>query len=77
MTGQWNRVPMEATPASRMLCERAKKIASGLGISLDAVAWGGASDANIAAHAGAATVDGFGPVGDWLLFPSTPWKIDW
>ena len=70
VTGQWNRTPMEATPASRELCERAKNLAAGLGIELDAVAWGGASDANIAAHAGAATLDGFGPVGEGAHQPT-------
>jgi glutamate carboxypeptidase len=70
VTGQWNRTPMEATPASRELCERARHLAAGLGIKLDAVAWGGASDANIAAHAGAATLDGFGPLGDGAHQPT-------
>ena len=63
VTGRWNRPPMEASTASLELFARARGIARGLGLSVEAVRWGGASDANFAAAVGAATVDGFGPVG--------------
>jgi glutamate carboxypeptidase len=62
--GQWNRPPMESTPASLALFHRAKDIGAGLGLELDWVAWGGSSDANLAAITGTPTMDGLGPVGD-------------
>lgn len=70
ITGRWNRPPMEASAASMELFARARTIARGLGLSLEAVRWGGASDANFAAAAGAATIDGFGPVGEGAHRPT-------
>ncbi len=64
ITGRWNRPPMEATPASLALLERARRIGGGLGLAIEGVRWGGSSDANFPAAAGAATVDGFGPTGE-------------
>lgn len=63
ITGQWNRPPMEVSAAALELFDRAQRIGAGLGLELDRAAWGGSSDANFAAAAGAATIDGFGPVG--------------
>lgn len=63
ITGRWNRPPMEASAASMELFARARDIAVGLGQSVEPVRWGGASDANFAAATGAATIDGFGPMG--------------
>lgn len=63
LEGGWNRPPMEATPLSLALFERARGVAGGLGLDVAPVAWGGSSDANLAAAAGAPTVDGFGPEG--------------
>lgn len=62
--GAWNRPPMEPTPAASELFARAREVGSTLGLELDQVAWGGSSDGNLAAAAGAATLDGLGPVGD-------------
>jgi glutamate carboxypeptidase len=62
--GRWNRPPMEPSPASIELFERARRIGTELGLSLERVAWGGSSDANLTAAAGVPTVDGLGPVGD-------------
>jgi len=76
VAGQWNRAPMEATAASRELCALARARAADLGIELDAVAWGGASDANIAAQAGAATLDGFGPLGEGAHQPGESIVVD-
>jgi glutamate carboxypeptidase len=64
ITGRWNRPPMEASQASLELFARARSIAVGLGQTVEAVRWGGSSDANFAAAAGAATIDGFGPAGE-------------
>ena len=54
----------------------ARSLASDLGLTLDAVAWDGASDANIAAHAGAATLDGFGPLGEGAHQPTESIVVD-
>jgi glutamate carboxypeptidase len=64
ITGRWNRPPMEASPSSMQLFERARGVAETLGLSVEGVRWGGASDANFAASEGAATIDGFGPPGE-------------
>jgi glutamate carboxypeptidase len=76
ITGRWNRPPMEASTASMELFARARDIAGGLGQSVEAVRWGGASDANFAAAAGAATIDGFGPAGEGAHQPTENIVID-
>lgn len=61
--GSFGRMPMEPTPASRRLWERAQRAADALGIALDEGRSGGVSDANtISQHA--PTLDGLGAVGD-------------
>jgi glutamate carboxypeptidase len=70
ISGQWNRPPMEATVASREFFERARGIGAQLGLDIEGVAWGGASDANFAAAMGAATLDGFGPIGEGAHEPT-------
>jgi glutamate carboxypeptidase len=62
--GGWNRPPMEASPAATELFERARALGKDLGLDLEAIRWGGSSDANLAASVGAATIDGFGPSGE-------------
>jgi len=62
--GRWNRPPMEASAGATALFERAREVARNLGIALEAVRWGGSSDANLAAAVGAATIDGLGPSGE-------------
>jgi len=62
--GGWNRPPMESSPASIELFQRTREIGSDLGLDLERVAWGGSSDANLAAAVGVPTMDGLGPVGD-------------
>ncbi|HSN53086.1 MAG TPA: M20/M25/M40 family metallo-hydrolase [Candidatus Sulfomarinibacteraceae bacterium] len=62
--GGWNRPPMEATPESMALFERARRIGVGLGLDLRAARWGGSSDGNLTAAAGTPTLDGLGPVGE-------------
>jgi len=61
--GGWNRPPMEPTAASMALYRRARDIARRLGLDPPAVRWGGSSDANLIAAAGAPCVDGFGAIG--------------
>ncbi|WP_200913413.1 M20/M25/M40 family metallo-hydrolase [Frigoribacterium sp. Leaf263] len=63
VTGGWNRPPMERTPPTAALYERAARVASGLGFELREVSVGGASDGNFAAALGCAVLDGVGGVG--------------
>jgi glutamate carboxypeptidase len=55
--------PMEKTPATSELTERAKAFAVELGFELRDAATGGASDANPVAGMGIPTLDGLGPIG--------------
>ena len=64
LSGGWNRPPMEKTPTSFAVFERARAIGADLGLDLQWVRWGGSSDGNLTAAAGTPTVDGLGPVGE-------------
>jgi glutamate carboxypeptidase len=64
LAGGWNRPPMEMSPASLAIFERARAIGESLGLDLKWVRWGGSSDANLTAAVGTPTVDGLGPVGE-------------
>lgn len=61
--GEFDRPPLEPTPASEALYARAKGIAAELGFALGAARVGGASDGNLTAAAGVPTLDGLGPNG--------------
>ncbi len=61
--GSFDRPPMEPTPSSRALYEKARVVASGLGFELGSARVGGASDGNLTAAAGITTLDGLGPLG--------------
>jgi glutamate carboxypeptidase len=63
VTGGMNRPPMERTPATAELYERAGRIAASLGFELGETATGGASDGNFCAAAGVPVLDGLGAVG--------------
>ena len=63
LEGGLNRPPMESTPESLRIHERAGRIAGRLGFELPAVRVGGASDGNLTAAAGIPTLDGLGPAG--------------
>jgi glutamate carboxypeptidase len=58
--------PMEKTKASEKLFLRAREIAAGLDLALEAGRTGGGSDASFAAGMGIPTLDGLGPDGDGL-----------
>lgn len=62
-SGGFNRPPMERTPQSIVLFERARALAAGLGITLAEGATGGGSDGNFTAAAGVPTLDGLGAPG--------------
>ena len=61
--GGMDRPPLEPTPASLALYERARAVAETLGFALEAARVGGASDGNFTAAAGIPTLDGLGPRG--------------
>jgi glutamate carboxypeptidase len=63
VTGGLNRPPMEETPASRRLYERARAIAADEGFELPAGGTGGGSDGNFTAALGVPTLDGLGAIG--------------
>ncbi len=61
--------PMEFSPASRLLFNQAREIASSLGMDLIPGRSGGGSDASIAAHLGLPCLDGLGPEGEGMHAP--------
>ncbi|MFA9400238.1 MAG: M20 family metallopeptidase [Acidobacteriota bacterium] len=61
--GEFGRPPLEMTPRNRRLWERARLVASDLGLEIEDAQVGGASDGNLTSpHT--ATLDGLGAVGD-------------
>ncbi len=63
VTGGFRRVPMERTARNAELWERAAEAAAELGIPVEEVSVGGASDGNLTSlHT--ATLDGLGPIGE-------------
>jgi glutamate carboxypeptidase len=64
ITGGLNRPPMERTPAIAKLFDRARKLATDLGVTLEESATGGGSDGNFTAALGVPTLDGLGAVGE-------------
>lgn len=63
LSGGVSRPPMEPTPASEALAQRAQALARELGFTLGATRVGGASDGNFTAACGCPTLDGLGAVG--------------
>jgi glutamate carboxypeptidase len=64
VSGGFNRPPMERTARTAALFERARRLATPLGIKLTETAVGGGSDGNFTAALGVPTLDGLGAVGD-------------
>jgi glutamate carboxypeptidase len=64
VTGGINRPPMERTPGTVRLFEKAQALARELGFPLGEAATGGASDGNFTAALGIPTLDGMGAVGE-------------
>jgi glutamate carboxypeptidase len=74
--------PMEKTPATARLAERATEIARELGFEVADASTGGASDANAVAGIGIPVLDGLGPIGgddhapsEWLDLSSVPQRV--
>lgn len=59
----FNRPPMNLTPASEPFVELAREVAAERGLELQALAVGGASDANFIAALGLPVIDGLGGIG--------------
>jgi glutamate carboxypeptidase len=64
VTGGINRPPMERTPATVKLFQRARALAREIGLELEEAATGGASDGNFTSALGVPTLDGMGAVGE-------------
>ncbi len=64
VTGGINRPPMQRTRGTVRLFQRARALASELGIELEEAATGGASDGNFTSALGVPTLDGMGAVGE-------------
>lgn len=62
--GGLNRPPMERTPATVKLFQRAQRLAAEIGIPLEEAATGGGSDGNFTSAMGVPTLDGMGAVGE-------------
>ena len=63
LQGGINRGPLERTEASARMFATARRLAAGLGFTIDEKSTGGGSDGNITAAAGCPTLDGLGPDG--------------
>ncbi|MET8365264.1 MULTISPECIES: M20 family metallopeptidase [unclassified Micromonospora] len=68
--------PWEPSPVDRRLTELAAKVGAGLGVPVSHTATGGCADANLLAEAGAAVLDGLGPVGGADHSPSEWLDLD-
>lgn len=82
LSGGLNRPPMEPTPESLALFERAQAIAKALGLSLRPGRVGGGSDGNFTAALGVPTLDGLGLLGgdahqrtEYVVVPEIPRRI--
>jgi glutamate carboxypeptidase len=64
VTGRINRPPMERSPGTVALFERARTLAAELGFDLAEASTGGGSDGNFTAALGIPTLDGMGAVGE-------------
>jgi len=82
--GGINRYPLEETPASRHLFERASEVGAELGLTIEAGRTGGGSDGNFTSGVGCPTLDGLGPDGggahakhEHVLTAALPARIRW
>jgi len=63
VSGEWTRPPLEQSPASRLLFEKAREHARALGFELGEAASGGGSDGNLVGAMGVPVLDGLGVEG--------------
>ncbi|HUS16782.1 MAG TPA: M20 family metallopeptidase [Chloroflexia bacterium] len=64
VTGYMDRPPMERNPGTVRLFELAHRLGAEIGLDLQEIATGGASDGNLTAALGVPTLDGLGVCGD-------------
>ena len=76
ITGGFNRPPMEFTPANAALFARAQAVGRQLGLEIEGVAVGGASDGNFTSALGVPTLDGLGATGDGAHAPDEHVRLD-
>ena len=76
VTGGLNRPPLERTRKVVALFEKARGLASELGVDLKEASVGGGSDGNITAGLGIPTLDGIGAVGEGAHTPTESILID-
>jgi glutamate carboxypeptidase len=82
LEGGLNRPPMEPSPASQALFERARQLGLQLGLDLKPARAGGGSDGNFTAALGRPTLDGLGLFGggahtpdEWIDLTSLPARV--
>ncbi len=63
VSGEWTRPPLERTPASGRLFERARQLGRALGLDLREASTGGGSDGNLVGAMGVPVLDGLGAPG--------------
>jgi glutamate carboxypeptidase len=63
VSGEWTRPPLEQTPASARLFEKAREHGAALGLDIGGASSGGGSDGNIVAALGVPVLDGLGAQG--------------
>lgn len=61
--GEWNRPPMVPNPLTQRLFKLAHQVGAELGLNIDEVSVGGASDANFVSALGRPVLDGLGALG--------------
>jgi glutamate carboxypeptidase len=76
VSGGVERGPMEKTPATALLIELARGVATELGFTFADIRTGGASDGNYIAALGVPTLDGMGPVGGYDHSPDEYLELD-
>ena len=63
ISGEFDRPPLERTPAGAALFAKAKAVAATIGLDVGEGSTGGGSDGNLTSAVGTPTLDGLGPVG--------------
>lgn len=76
VSGGLNRPPLERTREIASLFEKAKALASDMGVNLKETSVGGGSDGNFTAALGVPTLDGIGAVGEGAHTPEESILID-
>lgn len=76
LSGGMMSMPFERTERSARLVELAREVGRGLGLEIEDISSGGASDANTASALGLPTLDGLGPAGGLAHNPDEYIELD-